>query len=164
MNLPEDLLEQAEHLLARDATRPKQVNLRRAVSDAYYALFHFLIREACARLVAGRDLRNLTARAFNHGDMKKACQAFRSPTPAKYLAPLVGSVPADLGQITELFVKLQEERHDADYNLARRFTRTEVGRVVSQVRDAFGAWDRVKASPAAAVFLVALLVGDRWNR
>ena len=31
-------------------------------------------------------------------------------------------------------------------------------------RDAFAAWERVKAHPAVAVFVVGLLVGDRWNR
>ena len=42
MSLPEDLLEQAVHLATLDARRPKQANLRRAVSTAYYALFHLL--------------------------------------------------------------------------------------------------------------------------
>ena len=51
MNLPADLLEQAEHLAGREATRPKQASLRRAISAAYYSVFHLLIREACARLV-----------------------------------------------------------------------------------------------------------------
>jgi hypothetical protein len=44
MSLHADLLEQAGNLARLDPTRPKQVNLRRAVSSAYYALFHLLTR------------------------------------------------------------------------------------------------------------------------
>ena len=42
-----DLIEQAEHLVYLDPGKPKQANLRRAVSAAYYALFHYLVLEAC---------------------------------------------------------------------------------------------------------------------
>jgi hypothetical protein len=43
----EHLLEQAVTLARLDARRPKQANLRRAISAAYYALFHLLVDEAC---------------------------------------------------------------------------------------------------------------------
>ena len=46
MAYPEDLLEQANHLARREPKRPKQASLRRAVSTAYYALFHLLIGQA----------------------------------------------------------------------------------------------------------------------
>ena len=42
-----DLLEQALRLAKLDAKKPKQANLRRAISSAYYALFHMLVNEAC---------------------------------------------------------------------------------------------------------------------
>ena len=41
--LHDDLLAQARHLATRERRRPKQASLRRAVSAAYYALFHYLI-------------------------------------------------------------------------------------------------------------------------
>jgi uncharacterized protein (UPF0332 family) len=46
MPLAEHLLEQAQHLANREKKRPRQASLRRAVSTAYYALFHLLIHEA----------------------------------------------------------------------------------------------------------------------
>ena len=58
----DELLEQARRLALLDRRRPKQANLRRAVSAAYYSLFHFLVDESCrgilgrsmsARLIAG---------------------------------------------------------------------------------------------------------------
>jgi hypothetical protein len=48
MSLHADLLEQAGHLAQFDPTRPKQANLRRAVSSANYALFHMLASEMSA--------------------------------------------------------------------------------------------------------------------
>lgn len=45
MAFADDLLEQAYHLANLDSGEPKQASLRRAVSTAYYALFHLLIDE-----------------------------------------------------------------------------------------------------------------------
>lgn len=49
------LKEQAYHLLNREPTRPRIVSLRRAVSTAYYALFHLVIDEGC-RLIFKQDV------------------------------------------------------------------------------------------------------------
>jgi hypothetical protein len=46
----EDLFAQAELLAKTDVRKPKQVNLRRAVSSAYYGLFHYLVDESCCIL------------------------------------------------------------------------------------------------------------------
>ena len=53
MPLHGDLLEQAEHLARREKQRPKQASLRRAISTAYYALFHLLV-DAGTRSVGTR--------------------------------------------------------------------------------------------------------------
>jgi hypothetical protein len=44
----EHLFAQAELLAQVDRKKPRQVNLRRAVSATYYAVFHFLIHESCS--------------------------------------------------------------------------------------------------------------------
>jgi len=62
MSLPHDLLAQARLLATKEPRRPKDASLRRAVSTAYYALFHLLTDEASRFLISGssRDpLRNL---------------------------------------------------------------------------------------------------------
>ena len=69
MTLPRDLLAQARLLAEKEPRRPKQASLRRAVSAAYYALFHLLVDEASRRLVGGSNrtaLRSSLARAFDH--------------------------------------------------------------------------------------------------
>ena len=49
--ITDDLLDQADHLAAVESGRPKQASLRRAVSAAYYALFHLLAGEASERFL-----------------------------------------------------------------------------------------------------------------
>ena len=92
MSLALDLLEQARHLSRREPRRPRQVSLRRAISAAYYALFHLMIQEATGILVARPELRTKFARAFEHGEMKAVSRAFANPQPAQ-LAALTGGVP-----------------------------------------------------------------------
>jgi hypothetical protein len=67
MALPEELLDQA--ILLSDIDSPgerKQVNLRRAVSAAYYSLFHLLTMEASENWAYERQ-RPRFARLFDHG-------------------------------------------------------------------------------------------------
>ena len=45
----EDLFSQAETLAKLDAKKPKQANLRRAVSSAYYAVFLWAWKELTNR-------------------------------------------------------------------------------------------------------------------
>src|SRR6266446_8959683 len=72
MRLPEGLLEQAQHLARREPKRPKQASLRRAISTAYYALFHLLISEAILSWKRVEDRDDL-ARMFEHTNMKTVC-------------------------------------------------------------------------------------------
>ena len=79
MSLPRDLLAQARLLATKESSRPKQARLRRAVSAAYYALFHLLVSDAVRRLLAGSDreaLRNCLSRAFDHAVMKRVARQF----------------------------------------------------------------------------------------
>jgi len=71
-HLPEGLLEQAQHLARREPKRPRQASLRRAISTAYYALFHLLISEAILSWKRVEDRDDL-ARMFEHTNMKTAC-------------------------------------------------------------------------------------------
>lgn len=49
MGFGEDLLKQADHLATYEGVKPTQAALRRAVSTAYYALFHLLTEDASQR-------------------------------------------------------------------------------------------------------------------
>ena len=77
MTLSDDLLGQARLLAEADERgRPKQVNLRRALSSAYYALFHGVTAEAARLAIPSASpaaLHEAFARAFGHSGMKDAC-------------------------------------------------------------------------------------------
>jgi hypothetical protein len=165
MSLAEDLFEQADHLASWDPRRPKQASLRRAISTAYYSLFHLLCGEATAALVSGEEFRTLLARAFSHTDMKKACRPFAAGHLPDHLLGIAGTiVPPDLQRVAKTFIDLQEARHEADYNLGRAYNRPDIMSLLQTTREAFDAWRRVRSEAAAKVFLVSLLIGDRWNR
>jgi hypothetical protein len=71
MAFHDDLLSQALSLVRKEPRNPKQASLRRAVSTAYYALFHLLISEAAANWNRA-NLRTALGRAFDHSIMKAA--------------------------------------------------------------------------------------------
>lgn len=168
MSFHSDLLAQARLLLRREPRRPRQASLRRAVSAAYYALFHLLVYDATRMLVSGTsldDLRTLVARAFAHVEMSEACRAFAATRlPPAVDATLPVPVPEDLRTVARAFVDLQEARHEADYDLAQRFSRNEAAVLVAQAEQAFEAWQRIRGAPAGKVFLASLLLWRKWRR
>lgn len=161
MSVHRDLLDVASHLAKRDRGRPRQANLRRAVSTAYYAVFHLLTDAVARRLVGASSertgLREATRRALGHGHMKDVAKGFGSGAPkAPWARALNGPVGQDVQRVANAFVALQEARHRADYDLGTPFTRQETLAAVQLAREAFAAWEKTRSSEGARVFLVAL--------
>jgi hypothetical protein len=162
VSLHADLIAQARHLCQREPRRPKQASLRRAVSTAYYALFHALLAAAtgCYLSHRYRALRPSLARVFQHREMADACQRFlrlrARPAP---MAALFGgaAMPPDLAVAAEAFVALQQARHEADYDLSRRFTRAQAQAFVDLADAAIEALDRASGDPYGALLFVAFL-------
>ncbi|HVY72223.1 MAG TPA: hypothetical protein VHH73_19980 [Verrucomicrobiae bacterium] len=175
LRLSHDLLGQARFLASQDQRRPKEANLRRAISAAYYALFHYLIEETTSLTIGTANnldnLRQFAGRSFAHRKMKEACREFNKPVPKQILAPFWASlgVPnnADVKTIATNFIGLQEQRHAADYDLSQRFTRNDAGAAVIRAREAMNAWTRLKIShqELATLFALSLMLwsglGDR---
>ena len=159
----DQLLEQGDLLIAVDRRRPRQANLRRAVSTTYYAMFHFLIDQSCRSVfgaAAGRSaLRNILARGFDHGTMRDASQSFSGGTLLSWMQPIAPAlvVPADVKIVARRFVLLQEARHRADYNLTALWTRDEVQRLISDTRDSLSRWPAVAEDDATRLYLAGLL-------
>lgn len=153
----EALLKQARGLATRDPRRPVQANLRRAVSSAYYALFHLLTAAAAERLVpAGvKDLRPRIVRAFTHENLRRASTAFSSGGSIPMLGTI--AVPPELRHVAAEVLELQQARNQADYDLSRRFLRTEVIEYVEAAERAVSAWAAIKNTDAAKVYLLLLL-------
>ena len=167
MSYPEDLLKQANHLARLDRKKPVQANLRRAISAAYYALFHLLICDAAKRFSPPepKGLQQQWQRAFAHGAMKDICQKFASVNLPENLRPLLAApLSKELIAIAKAFVSLQQARHDADYDLRQAFSRPDAINQIKKAENAFVAWKQIRRAPDAAVFLSALLLSKQWSR
>lgn len=166
MSLHSDLLSQAHNLVTREPRRPKQASLRRAVSSAYYAVFHLLIHEATRALVTTDALRKLMSRSFVHSEMNKASKSFAGGTLPQKFNTVVGgkAIPPNLRDVAQAFVDLQQARHEADYNLAKSFSRAEAQALVDQANQAFTDWQAVRSDDLARLYLVCLLLWDRWEK
>jgi hypothetical protein len=167
--LSRDLLDVAREIALIDGNRPRQAALRRAVSTAYYGIFHLLVGEA--RKVTGpaapAGLRRQIARAFTHATMKQVCAAFatgrKQNLPRSIQSLIVMPMEDELVEIADLFVELQELRHSADYDLTARFARLDVLRLIRRARRRSRDWARVRRSDNSKVFLSALLLNSLWR-
>ena len=119
---PDHLLDQAERLMAPPAGAPRQADLRRAISNAYYGLFHALITEA-ADDFAGRTQRHtpryaLVYRSVDHRSLRRLCEdVIKATLPVKYSSfEPRGGFGTDLVAVATAVVDLQEKRLLADYD------------------------------------------------
>jgi uncharacterized protein (UPF0332 family) len=119
--LPDELLKQADHLAQKEPRRPRQASLRRAVSAAYYALFHAIAEEFGRSFRSAQ--RSAASRLLEHGAAKAmAIQIANGGDPGA----LIGrSCPTSLRDVARDFVHLQKARHEADYDTGARFTRND---------------------------------------
>lgn len=172
MSLQRDLLDQARQLARHEPRRPRQASLRRAVSAAYYALFHLLADAASREVVSGgrtAALRMRVRRALPHSDMHRICRSLASWDPNQPPLALADFLPAgpspDLRTVAAAFVELQQARHEADYDLSRNFTRKDTLDLLQVAETAFSAFDRFpRSSDERRLFLVGLFFHTRWGR
>ncbi len=164
MSFPTDSLEQARHLANREPKRPKQASLRRAVSTAYYALFHLLSIETAKNWSRPAE-RFTVARMLDHGTMARVCVTKRDklnelfktrPAPGRAL-----DVLRHLHLIADTFADMQDHRHNADYNGEIEWSRTDVLEKIESVEDAFRSWKEIRDEHEAQDFLVTLLLKER---
>lgn len=140
---PDHLLHQAERLTAPPGVgAPRQADLRRAISAAYYGVFHAVATEAADDLV-GKTQRDspryaLVYRSIDHGRLRGICEDVAKPTPpAKYLKYLPsGGFGPDLIAVATAISELQERRHSADYDSLFRAKTSDAVLAVATARNA----------------------------
>ena len=114
--LSSDLLAQAKLLATHETRRPKQASLRRSISTAYYALFHFLVEEATFEFVGSGGINTqmgrFAARAIAHKRLKDVCIQFRKPRAdqmSEIIKPLANQLTfvgdLDLVKVTQTFYR-----------------------------------------------------------
>jgi hypothetical protein len=126
---PQHLLEQADRLRgAGQFAKPRQVDLRRAISSAYYAVFHHVLI-TCADEFVGRSLRgeprySLVYRHIEHRSIKRVCdEVSRQSLSSKY-GRFMSSRRFDprIREFANGFIRLHEMRHEADYDPEQYFS------------------------------------------
>jgi len=164
MAFPHDLLEQAHHFANREPKRPKHASLRRAVSTAYYALFHLLASETAKNWKRPAE-RDTVARMIDHSPARKVCASKRDSLNAHFNTHPAASHELDvlkhLHVVTETFVQMLQHRHTADYNGAVKWTRTDTLEKIESVDAAFLSWRSIREEHEAQNFLVTLLLKER---
>lgn len=109
---PSDFIATARDLAQSSARgRPRETNLRRAVSTTYYAMFHCLAQN-CADLLVGGPGSNRSEpawrqayRALQHGTARQRCEQ-----------PLIRRFPEPIQEFARKFVDMQVNRENADYH------------------------------------------------
>jgi hypothetical protein len=164
---PAHLLDQADWLSAPSRRgAPRQADLRRAISSAYYAVFHRVMTETADQFV-GRTLRNtrryaLVYRSVEHRTLKGVCDEVRKQTLPKKYAPFVpaGGFDAQLSAFATASIDLQELRHSADYDPYEHVTVADAMSAIATARQALASFEA--ASPVARrVFLTLLAFPPR---
>ncbi|MGA2134018.1 MAG: hypothetical protein ABSH50_17125 [Bryobacteraceae bacterium] len=115
----DELIAHAEFLATLDP--PRQADMRRAVSAAYYALFHLLTSEAAGNWKNINQQARFT-RMLDHGKMKNASSKISNQKAPSDPALVLISTVSKL--VTDNFVTLQQERHSADYDNSKVWSRT----------------------------------------
>ena len=136
---PEHLLQLATDLAEINTRRPRRADLCRAVSTAYYALFHCLAG-SCADSLAGRS-RSVGNRpmwrrvygALEHRQAKTRCES------------VPPSFPQEMHDFGQTFAALQSKRHLADYDPDYPIRKSDV---VADIDDARTAIDGFLAAQA----------------
>jgi uncharacterized protein (UPF0332 family) len=152
MAFADDLLKDAYHLAARGGKNPRQSSLRRAVSTAYYALFHLLIADFVLNWKT-KDQRARLGRMFEHRKMSQAVLKVQGTT----LTP----VEKELKTVIDAFGQLQEDRYTADYNVGRIWSRVDVINTLAIADEAFKAWRTVRKETMAQDHLMTMFGARR---
>jgi uncharacterized protein (UPF0332 family) len=144
--LADDLLEDARDLAAKGDSQNRKSCMRRAISTAYYAVFHLLI-EDFVRHWEIEDQRARLARMFNHQKMKDA--AFNPKDKSNPTAIALTDVITGFGQ-------LQADRHRADYDIGWNIVRTDVDDAVTLAEATFEKWRSIRDEDVARNHLLTM--------
>lgn len=139
---PNDLIAVARTLVAggnaSDPNGATDTELRKAVSCAYYAVFHTLCR-ACADVMVGphagsqleQELWNMAYRTFDHGPVRSKCND----------AGGMRRFSPDMRRFAAALVDLQRHRHEADYDPGVTLTQTQANQIIDDAEDALAGFN-----------------------
>ena len=159
---PSHLFEQANKLVAIQVGPPRQVDIRRAISAAYYATFHATITAAADQFigVSNRDTSRygLVYRSVSHAWLRDLCKEVQKPTLSNKFKPHAPSngFGLDITAFAAAVVELQEKRHAADYDVMIRMNKSDAVLAISTAKAALRRFN--KASKARRLAYLSVLL------
>ena len=150
------LLAAARSLLEAARDSGDSAHARRAVSTAYYAMFHCLARMCADRLARSRGLplrhatRQAVYRSLQHGRAKRQCTNPR----------VISAYPKAVRSFAAGFAALQQRRHRADYDPTLAFKVSQARESVDQAEELIRA---LQGAPEADLrdFALRVLLAER---
>jgi hypothetical protein len=157
---PSQLLRRADETAANPGAT--ETDLRRAVSDTYYAVFHFTL-QAAADKVFGATSRSapiyeLVYRSVDHRAFVALCKTITTQPNKVTGVPTSGL--GDIASYSGIVASLYEQRILADYSTACPYTSTQVQLHISNARQAIS-WFQAAYPEQRDCFLVNLLFKAR---
>jgi uncharacterized protein (UPF0332 family) len=163
---PDHLFEQADKLITSSAGPPRQVDIRRAISAAYYATFHATVTAAVDQFigVTNRDKSRygLVYRSVSHAWLRDLCKEVQKSTPSNKFKPYIPSdgFGPNVSAFATAVVELQEKRHVADYDVMIRMNKSDAVLAINTARAALRRFEKAKEARRVA-FLSMLLFPPR---
>ena len=127
---PDHLIELADQILQIGSGYPRQATINRAISTAYYGLFHALAAECVARTVGSPrssrywEIVTPIHRSIDHGAARRLFERLAKDRTTR----------SDLKRLAETFLELQAARQAADYDPGSRQSRQEALDLIVQAR------------------------------
>lgn len=152
---PEHLLDIADDLARGSGRRgrPRRADLARAVSTAYYGVFHALAN-CCANRLAGATPASRSRRAWRqtytsleHRPVRNRCENRN----------VVHRFSEDIQEFAKFFATLQREREAADYEPDMPYSRYRVTQLVQLARQAVRYLENANARDQRAFALYVLM-------
>jgi hypothetical protein len=162
---PRHFFDQADRLITPVRGAPRQVDLRRAISNAYYGLFHAASIAAADEFVGktkqSEAIYALVYRSIQHRTLRQLCEDIGRPTiPSKYQPYLPPrGLSHGLAVLARTVVDLQAKRHAADYDPMLRLSVVDAQMAVRTAKLALTLFEMVRRS--RRVFLLLLLFPPR---
>ena len=131
--------------------RPRQTMLKRAVSNAYYAMFHALCRSNANTIVGTSPAPTYTqewSRTYRALEHRFASDRMNRHSTGRPLA---------LQDFATVFTILQEHRHRADYDPEAAYLRREVTSLIDRAETATQAFLASSAADRRALATIVLL-------
>lgn len=154
---PEELLVFAGRIIG--LPNASEVDARRAVSSAYYAVFHLIAHSGASLFNADVETRNRVARSYDHAAVWRAAGEIQRQS-----RQAEGTPQAPVVEIAIAFRRLLEARERADYDLVSEFDRDDATELFWEAEKVFALLQGDNRDASVKAFLLAPLVKVRERR